>query len=227
MERVTSIELLDEGRGNDRDVQTSLDDLWRINRWLGGVSGSVRLLEAFFGRTGLRSARMLDAGSGDGRMAAYLARKLREDKIQIITLDRRLSHVQHRRPPVGAPPSVVADARALPFPKDSFHLVMSNLFLHHFSGDGAVELLRCLLTIASEAVLINDLERKWVPYWVIQHAPWFTRSPITRADGPASVRQAYTRKELSALAEASGAAGFEIASLPCYRLGLTLWKRRP
>ncbi len=227
MQRITSVELLDEGRGSKRDVETSLDDLWRINRWLGGVSGSLQLIDRFFKRTGRPSAHSLDAGAGDGRMAAYLVHKVRKrhPRSRIIVLDRRLAHLQHRRPAVGAPRAVVADATNLPFRVDSFDLVICSLFLHHFSGAAAIELLRSLLAVAAQAVLVNDLERKWASYWVIRHAPWFTRSPITRADGPASVRQAYTRGELSVLAAASGAAGFDIISLPCFRLGLTLWKR--
>jgi SAM-dependent methyltransferase len=224
MQRIPSVELLDEGQGDDRDIQTSLDDLWRINRWLGGLSGSLQLIESVFKRTGLHSARILDAGAGDGRMATYLSRKLRRPQTQIVALDRRLTHLQHRRPRGAEQQAIVADAKALPFRANSFDLVICNLFLHHFSGDAAVELLRSLLHVASRAVLANDLERKWVSYWVIRHSPWLTRSPITRVDGPASVRQAYTREELCALAQQTGAAEFEVVSLPCFRLGLTLWK---
>jgi hypothetical protein len=123
--------------------------------------------------------------------------------------------------------SVVADVFNLPFPEKSFEVVMCNLFLHHFSGELAGDLLRRLAAIASEAVLINDLARGLLPYLFIRVAYPFARSRITRHDGPASVRQAYTRQELRALAEAAGIREFAVHRLPLYRLGLTLWTKLP
>jgi SAM-dependent methyltransferase len=227
MRRETSIELLDEDRGDPRDIQTSFDDLWRINRWLGGVSGSMRLLRLFFQRTGVHAVRILDVGAGDGRVTNYLGRKLRSrcPRTEIVALDRRLSHLQNCRAAISEVRWVAADVMKLPFSPASFDVITCNLFLHHFSDSAAVELLRILLAAAREAVLINDLERKRLPYWIIAHAPWIARSPITRSDGRASVRQAYTRLELRALAAQSGAAEAEVIDLPFFRLGLVLWKR--
>jgi SAM-dependent methyltransferase len=227
MRRITSLELLDEDQGERRDIQTSFDDLWRINRWLGGVSGSWRLLRLFFRRTGLHAVHILDVGAGDGRMTNYLGRKLRRDcpGTQVVALDRRLSHLQNCRSATGKLRCVTADVMKLPFSRASFDVVTCNLFLHHFSDGAAVDLLRILLATAREAVLINDLERKWLAYGIIAYAPWIARSPITRSDGRASVRQAYTRLELEALATESGAAQAEVIDLPFFRLGLVLWKR--
>lgn len=229
MRRIPSAELLDEDRGDPRDLEASFDDLWRMNRWLGGVSGSLRLLHRFFERTGFQTARIIDVGAGDGRMAGHLARKLRRrsPRTRIMALDRRLSHLQNSRRPLGEVARVVADAKTLPFGPESFDVVICNLFLHHFSGAAAVELLRALLELASEAVLVNDLERNWIPYATVGYLPFIVRSPITRSDGRASVRQAYTRKELQELAAASGAAHFEVMKLPFFRLGLMLWKHSP
>jgi SAM-dependent methyltransferase len=229
MRRTTSIELLDEDRGDPADIRISFDDLWRINRWLGGVSGSLRLLRRFFRRTQLHEARVLDVGAGDARMTDYLGRRLqrRYPGTQVVAVDRRLSHLQNYFPAPGEIRGVAADVMNLPFPPGSFDVVTCNLFLHHFSGAKAVKLLRTLLVTAREAVLINDLERKWLPYWIIGHAPWIARSPITRSDGRASVRQAYTQPELEALAAESGAPQSEVIDLPFFRLGLVLWKHAP
>jgi 2-polyprenyl-3-methyl-5-hydroxy-6-metoxy-1,4-benzoquinol methylase len=227
MRRVTSTELLDEDRGNPREIETSLDDLWRINRWLGGVSGSLRLLRLFFQKTGVHELRLLDVGAGDARMTNHLGGQLRRDcpGTQLVALDRRLSHLQNCPQTASDARYVTADVMKLPFPPASFDVVTCNLFLHHFSGAAAVELLRILLATAREAVLINDLERKWLSYWIIACAPWIARSSMTRFDGRASVRQAYTRTELQALAAESGAARAEVIDLPFFRLGLLLWKQ--
>lgn len=227
MRRTPSLELLDDDRGTLREIDRSLDDLWRINRWLGGVSSSLRLLEDYFSRTGRRRARVLDVGSGDSRLAARLQRELlrRNLRAEFFVLDRRLSHLARGRPAACGLVPVVADARALPFRAESFEVVMCSLFFHHFSGEEARELLRRLAEAASEAVLVNDLERHLLPYLFIRCALPFARSPLTRHDGPASVRQAYTRDELAALAADAGFHEFEVRRLVPFRLGLTGWKR--
>ena len=226
MLRVPSQEWLDDDFGTPGEIRQSFDDLWRINRWLGGVSGCLHLLDHYFARRGLRQARILDVGSGDSRLAACLQAELarRNQSAKFVALDRRLSHLRNGNHSSGRVTRVVADVSSLPFPKESFEVVISNLFLHHFSEDEAVELLRSLAEVASEAVLINDLERHPLPYVFIRLAWPFARSRVTRHDGAASVRQAYTKDELESLAARAGFANFEVERLPAFRLGLALWK---
>lgn len=226
MLRVPSQEWLDEDIGTPEDIRKSFDDLWRINRWLGGVSGCLQLLGRYFVRTGSRHARILDVGAGDSRLAAHLQSELvRSNRsVTFVALDRRLSHLRNGNPSPGALPRVAADVCQLPFADRSFDVVICNLFLHHFSGDEVVDLLRRFATIASEAVLINDLDRKLLPYLFIRLAWPFARSRITRHDGAASVRQAFTKDELTALAARAGFSDFEVHRLAAYRLGLALWK---
>jgi hypothetical protein len=226
MRRVTCSELLDEDRGTAREIQDSLDDLWRINRWLGGVSSSLELLKGFLAQAGVHPMRILDVGAGDSRLAGRLQLELCKRGVQaeFTVLDRCLTHLRNGHQSVAVRQSVVADVLALPFAEGSFNVVMCNLFFHHFSGRRAEELLLRLAAIASEAVLINDLERHWLPYLFIRYSRWFTRSPITRHDAPASVRQAYTRGELVAAAAAAGFTDFSVRRLVPFRLGLTVWK---
>ncbi len=225
MRRVCSTELLDEDVGTPREIAVSLDDLWRINRWLGGVSGCLRLLLRAMAAKQLRHARILDVGAGDGRMAARLKSELaaRNIHVDIQTLDRRVSRFRGANSIDGVRP-VAADALALPFRPGSFDFVMCNLFLHHFSGSAAEKLLRSLCLPARHAVLVNDLERHALPYWFIRCALPFARSRITRNDGPASVRQAYTGAELRELAQRAGFGHFEVERMAAFRLGMILWK---
>jgi SAM-dependent methyltransferase len=224
--RIRSQEWLDDDLGTPEEIQRSFDDLWRINRWLGGVSGCLHLLETYFERRGSRHARILDVGSGDSRLAVHLQRELarRNRSLEFVALDRRLSHLRNGNDSLGMLSRVAADVSNLPFAEKSFDVVMCNLFLHHFSEDETVELLRRFAGVASDAVLINDLERNLLPYLFIRLGWPFARSRITRHDGAASVRQAYTKDELATLASRAGFPHFEIERLPAYRLGLALWK---
>ena len=226
MLRVPSQEWLDDDLGTPEEIQQSFDDLWRINRWLGGVSGCLHLLDRYFARRGSGRTRILDVGSGDSRLTDYLQAELarRGRSTEFVALDRRLNHLRNGRHSRGKLLRIVANVIDLPFAEGSINVVICNLFLHHFSEEESVELLRRLARTASEAVLINDLERNPLPYAFIRLAWPFARSRITRHDGAASVRQAYTKGELATLASRAGFTNFEVERLPAFRLGLSLWK---
>jgi len=226
MLRIPSQEWLDDDLGTPEEIQRSFTDLWRINRWLGGVSGCLHLLERYFDHQGFRHIRILDVGSGDSRLAACLQTELarRNRSVDFVALDRRLSHLRNGHHSTQKLSRVAADVMDLPFQEETFEVVICNLFLHHFMEDKAVDLLRRLARVASEAVLINYLERHPLPYAFIRIAWPFARSRITRHDGAASVRQAYTKDELATLARRAGFTQFEVKRLPVFRLGLALWK---
>jgi SAM-dependent methyltransferase len=213
-------ELLDEDQGTPEEIRRSLRDLWWINQHLGGLSSWRRLLGAWGAMPPGPPAglTLLDLGSGTGEMAAALAAELRRRgwAVRAWALDRRLSHL-------GAGPGrLAADALRLPLADAAVDVVTCNLFLHHFHGDAAACLLREMARVARRAVLINDLERAWIPYAAIRLlSPRFSR--ITRHDGPRSVAQAYTLPELRRLAAAALPAwhGRALRLWP-YRLGLIL-----
>jgi SAM-dependent methyltransferase len=227
MRRKTSVELLDSGLLALDEIRSNFDDLWRVNRYFGGVSGCLRLLACAFERTGRRPLRVLEVGAGDGRVAGHVRQELCRQGIQadFFVLDRRLKHLQvgHRR--TEGLHRVAANAFSLPFRERSFDLVICNLLLHHFSGNEAVAFLGALASVAREAVLINDIERHWLPYLLFRGAFWLCRSRVSRLDGLASIRQAYTGSELEDLACAAGFDDFEVHRIVPFRLGLVLWKR--
>ena len=158
MRRVTTAELLDDDLGTPQEIARSLDDLWRINRWLGGVRSSLCLLGNYFARTGAKSARILDVGAGDSRLATRLQEEfaMRTVRAQFVALDRRLSHLSNGGAASREVPAIVADVFNLPFGENSFDVVMCNLFFHHFSGESAQALLRCLARIARNAVILRS-----------------------------------------------------------------------
>jgi len=226
MRRIVSREMLDDDLGDPGDVEASLLDLWRLNRRFGGVSGSLKLFDRFFARTGARPVRILDAGAGDGRLAGWLQPELarRGFETHFCALDRRISHLSYWRPSPDPLERVAANAAELPFPDGTFDVVMCNLFVHHFSGAALHALLQEMVRVVREAVLVNDLERRWPPYLFIRYAPFVAHSTLTRPDGAASVLQAYTRGEFATLATGCGAASTDVMALPFFRLGVILWK---
>ncbi|MGH9478476.1 MAG: methyltransferase domain-containing protein [Terriglobales bacterium] len=216
MKLAPGAELLDEDRGTPDEIRRSIEDLWWINRHWGGQASWRRLLRHWRGgNTRQGGPILLDVGTGDGRMTAWLAEAL--GARAAIGLDRRTTHLGVS----GA--RVSADALRLPFADASVEVVSCNLFLHHFHGVAARALLREMGRVARRVVLVSDLRRAWPPYLLMLAVDWrFGR--LTRHDGRRSVRQAYRADELRELLQQAGASEAEAFELPGYRLGV-VWRR--
>lgn len=192
--RVIEPELLDTlAPGEGRN---SVADLTRINRRWGGYSSLRKLIDRV-SRADERFS-LLDVGAASGDMGREIARV--RPGARVVLLDRLAHHLE------GADaPRTVADACALPFADGAFDFVFSSLFLHHFSEEEIVALLREFRRVARRAVLAVDLERRLLAYYFL---PATKRAlgwdAITVHDGPISVAAGFRRGELARLADRAG-----------------------
>src|SRR6185437_3100734 len=97
------------------------------------------------------------------------------------------------------------------------------LFLHHLSPDNVRTFLKEASRVARVAVLINDVERTRANYHLSRLYTLIDPSSLSRHDGPTSVRQAYTSKELLDLLRETGC-NFNVERGFLFRLGAILWK---
>jgi len=192
--RVIRPELLDDA--DPADARPSLQDLTRINKYLGGYRVLRQLMAAVV--TQDQPFSVLDVGAASGDMAREI--RLAYPKAQITAFDYRLEHLTP-----AAPPKVVGDAFHLPFRPGSFDIVFCSLFLHHFADAQVVDLLKAFRVLARRAVCAIDLDRGPFSYHFLPATRWlFGWHPITLHDGPASVAAGFKRQELEALANAAG-----------------------
>src|SRR5207244_1885767 len=106
---------------------------------------------------------------------------------------------------------VVADGTALPLRGGAADVVTRALTLHHLEPDAAVASLREMAAAARRAVIVNDLLRTRLALGLVWLATRLLRChPISRHDGPLSVRRAYSPADPAALAQKAG-----ISRLPC------------
>jgi len=193
-ERVIEPELLDHA--SPEVARDNLDDLVRINRYLGGHAILRRIMADFACPQDCFS--MLDVGAASGDMGAVLQRCY--PRATITSLDRRCVHLEK-----AAHPKLAGDAFLLPFGARSFDFVFSSLLLHHFTDDQVVELFRNFRILARRAVIAIDLERGPLAYHFIPATRWlFGWHDISLYDGPVSVRAAFKKDELLALALRAG-----------------------
>ncbi len=200
-ERRPETELLDADGVSPSEAEASLADIEWVHRWLGGRalfrSRLLPLLAALPARRGALS--VLDLGCGSGHVGRDLLAAAAESgvRLRVLGLDRKTSHARL----VARGTAVTADALRLPFRDRSVDVVLSTLFLHHFSPAGMAALLAESRRVAATAVVALDLSRHRLALAAIAVVgPLVFRSRLSVLDGRTSVRQAYTAGEIGAIA---------------------------
>jgi len=226
MKRVPTTELLDSDAGKPAEIATSLSDLRRINRWFGGVATTRHMIEHVAHKLGVSTLSLLEVAAGSGDVPEVTRRRLAEKglKLEVTLLDREQSHLNGGAPSNGK--AVVGDALVLPFPDASFDLVGCGLFAHHLAPSQLIAFVNEALRACRVAVLINDLVRHPLHLALVYAGYPLYRSRLTRHDGPASVRQAYTAEEMRNMLAESRAARVEVSLHYLFRMGVIAWKEQ-
>ena len=231
MKQVDIAELLDTDSGTPQEIADSLLDLQGINLRFGGISTMHSMVERVSRKTRVNTFTLLEVAAGAGYVPEATRQRLEAEGIhlQLTLLDRAQSHL----PPKNSHetvlgktlrPLVVGDALALPFQDASFDLVDCSLFAHHLLPEDLVKFVNEGLRVCRIAVLINDIVRSRLHLSLVYAAAPLFRSRITRHDAPASVRRAYTRKEMSLLLAKTRATSIEVKRHYLFRMGVIAWK---
>jgi 2-polyprenyl-3-methyl-5-hydroxy-6-metoxy-1,4-benzoquinol methylase len=219
MKRVAIAELLDTDSGTPEEVASSIRDLRNINRWFGGISSNVAMLEQVSAKLNTSKLTMLEVAAGSGEVSKLVAKRLARKNIalQVTSLDRVRSHLN------GNSHGVVGDALALPFTDSSFDVVTSNLFVHHLAPEQLLQFAEEGVRVCRAAFLINDLVRSPLHLGLVYMGMPLFRSRLTRHDAPASVRQAYMPDEVRSLFSKLTTSA-EIQQHYLFRMSIKLWK---
>jgi hypothetical protein len=200
----------------------SLADIDRLNAWFGGAALTLRAVERLTDGSTSKRWLVADVGGGRGDFARRLIGRARRQgrRVHVIVLDRDPDLLAAARRDATPEVSLVrADATALPFRESSVDVVTMSLTLHHMEPDAAVSSLRDMHAVSRVAVVVNDLLRTRLSLAMVWLA---TRvlgcHPVSRHDGPLSVRRAYAPDELLRLAEKAG--------VPAPRIGRHPWLAR-
>lgn len=219
MRRVVIPELLDNDSGSPREVADSLADLRWLNRYFGGWSTTADLLLRVAKHANLTQASYLDVAGASGDTAHFLQTSMPASDVtfQVTVMDKQPSHLK-----ADSASSISGDAFALPFSDKSYDFVGCSLFIHHLEPAEIRTFLLEAARVARHAVIINDLRRSWFHWLVASLGSPLYRSRITRHDAPASVRRAYTLKELRGILQQVPEISFEISKHFFYRLGVVI-----
>jgi hypothetical protein len=220
-------ELLDDPSAVPWEVEASLHNIARANRWFGGLAalryGLARVLR---GVPPGSTVTLLDLGTGlgDGPRAAveWGARH----RIRIVPLGLERNRVAARLASGRGIPVVLGCAGQPPIAERSVDLVLVSQVAHHFEPESVVELFRTCTRLARMGVVVADLRRARLGAVAFRVGARLLRfDPHTRADGVTSIQRGYTARELARLLERAGVRG-HVARRPGYRLVAT-WEPAP
>jgi SAM-dependent methyltransferase len=160
------------------------------------VGGSRRRLGRYGGW-----GRVLDVGTGGADLPAHLVGKGRaRSAVGIDNHPVTLGEAGRLSPAVLR---VRGSASRLPFADGSFDTALCHLFLHHLEEPEVVAALAEMGRVARRVVVIDLARSRWMlaAVWFLTR---FSGSRLARNDGPVSVRRAYTKEEVRALAGRTG-----------------------
>ncbi len=208
------------------ELERALEALARVNRSFGGTWSVLRHLERLCAALPA-PVSVLDVGTGCADIPRAIVRRARRRgrPVQLTALDRHVGTLRLAERACAAYPEIVlreGDALALPFSSGSFDVVLASQLLHHMEGAEPVRLLRELVRVARRGVVVHDLRRGAWPHF----ATWaalrvVSRDPVTRHDGPLSIRRGFVPMELLALAREAGWTGPQVARHAFFHLVLT------
>jgi 2-polyprenyl-3-methyl-5-hydroxy-6-metoxy-1,4-benzoquinol methylase len=191
-------------------LAATLDDIDFFNAWFGGYAltrSRIRRVEAGLPRG--RRLTVIDVGAGRGDFAVDVVRwaRRRRRPVRVLVVDAEPAALAIARQRTAAYPEIVlvqADAVSLPVRAGAADVAVASLILHHLDRAAAV---RCLAEMASAAALgvVNDLLRSRVALVLAWLSTRMLRlHPVSRHDGPMSVRRAYSAEELAGMATQAG-----------------------
>lgn len=230
--RAAGSELMDEPGQDHRQLAVSLADLRAVNRWLGGTRVALHHLRELVERHPRERYRILDVATGSGDIPLKISAWAREEDVdvEILATDNHATTLELARENVGPDPAVhagFADALRLPFHDDEFDIALISTALHHFNDErDCVRVLCELHRVSRIGFVVNDLARSrpaLLGARLLAATVW-RRHPVTRHDGPLSVRRSFTPAELRSLAARAGFAKAAVHAHFPFRVALVVEK---
>ena len=200
--RSSQIEIMDTYTGTTEGLEVILKDINRVNRLLGGYRITLNAVFELLKITNKESYTILDMGCAEGTMLrklALVARK-RNISLNLIGVDLNKQSLQLARRYSSDFPEISymeSDILTADFSHLQIDVVMTTLTLHHFSDEGVVQFVNQFNKLALIGVVINDLQRSLVAYYLFKvFSLFFIKTEIAKNDGLLSIRRAFRKREL-------------------------------
>lgn len=205
--RTNEIEIMDDFSIQGDSLKNTLDQLANINKWLGGnavtLGGLKQLLKNYHKDKRLT---IVDLGCGNGDLLRIISNYLSKNNynFKLIGIDANLSAINYAKELSQAYPEITylqQDVFSEEFKSLKYDLVVATLFLHHFKDEELIELLSNELKKAKLGILVNDLHRHKLAYYLFKGLSLFIKNPMVKQDGLTSILRGFKRKDLEKISE--------------------------
>jgi len=202
-QRTNETEIMDNFDLQGTELEKTLYDLEKINKWLGGntitLQGISKLAKNWPEE---KILHIVDVGCGNGAMLREIAEWGRTKSLSLkmtgidanphaINIAERLSEYF---PEIEYKAENIFDES---FHKKKFDIVLCTLTLHHFKNEEITQIMNNFYNKARVGVVINDLHRSRQAYYLFKvFCKVFIRNKIAREDGLTSVLRGFKKKDL-------------------------------
>ncbi len=200
--RTDKEELMDDFSIGGDLLRDTLDKLEKINRWLGGNLMTVKTLKKVLkNHPKEKELTIADIGCGHGDILRDVAKFGRKNgyNMKLIGMDANptaIAYANELSVEFSELSFMTEDVFSEAFKDRRFDVVLATLFLHHFKEDPLVSFLGNTLKQTKIAIVVNDLHRHKLAYYLFMLLSVFIKNNMIIEDGLTSVLRGFKRKEL-------------------------------
>lgn len=222
--RTDETEIMDDFDLKGAELERTLEDLDKINKWLGGnkitLQGIKKLLK---NHPTTQPVHIADVGCGNGAILREIAEWGRAKNINLkltgidanthaIKIAEKLSEYY---PEINFNPTNIFSQK---FKEQEFDIVLCTLTLHHFKDQQIREILQNFYQQAKIGIVINDLHRSRQAYYLFKaFCRVFINNKIAKEDGLTSVLRGFKKRDLKRFSDEIPAKEHEINWKWAYR----------
>jgi hypothetical protein len=208
--RSSAAEMMDDFTIEGLVLRDTLDKLETINRLLGGNSATLKGLKKILLKSSkTKTITIVDLGCGHGDILRDVAKFGRKNsyKFKLIGIDANNAAIDYAKALSKDYPELsfeTIDVFSEDFKKQTYDVVLCTLFLHHFKNNELIPFLKSTVQKASIGVIVNDLHRHKLAYYLFKMIGLFIKNKMVREDGLTSVLKAFKRNELETILTKTG-----------------------
>jgi len=200
--RSDAIEIMDDLSMDGALLIDTLHKLDTINKWLGGnaitLNGIKKLLK---NHPKNKELTIIDVGCGSGDMLRQVAKYARKKDyvFKLIGVDANKCVIDHAEKISKKYPEISylqQDIFSEEFKESSYDIVLATLFFHHFKEDELVSLLNQIRQKASLGIVVNDLHRHALAYYLFKLLSLGIKNEMVKQDGLTSILRGFKKEEL-------------------------------
>ncbi len=200
--RSDTIEIMDDLSMNGELLLKTLDQLATINKWLGGntitLNGIKKLLKE---HPVHKPLTIVDLGCGGGDMLRKVADygKNRGYNFKLIGIDANQHTIDYAKKKSKGYPEISylhQDIFSQEFKASSYDIVLATLIIHHFKEDELLDLLSTLNKRAKLGIVVNDLHRHPMAYYLFKLLSLTITNEMVKQDGLTSILRGFKKEEL-------------------------------